>query len=156
MSNGFIYVVDANVCVADIIRYTWVYPTSYYDFVPSRQNRCEFLKHFMTVRFIINFRTLGNMFLSFIYHNISIISWRSVLLVEETDKHYHIMLYTSPWSRFELTTSVVIGTDCIQLSYYDFVLNRQNRCKFLRHFMTVRFVINFRTLGNNQGGECTS
>jgi hypothetical protein len=43
-------------------------------------------------------------------------------LVEETggpgknhwpviDKLYHIMLYTSPWSR--LTTSVVIGTDCI-------------------------------------------
>jgi hypothetical protein len=25
----------------------------------------------------------------------------------------HIMLYTSPWSRFELTTSVMIGTDCI-------------------------------------------
>ena len=24
-----------------------------------------------------------------------------------------IMLYTSPWSRFVLTTSVVIGTDCI-------------------------------------------
>ena len=30
-----------------------------------------------------------------------------------TDKLYHIMLYTSPWSRFKLTTSVVIGTDCI-------------------------------------------
>jgi hypothetical protein len=30
-----------------------------------------------------------------------------------TDKLYHIMLYTSSWSRFELTTSVVIGTDCI-------------------------------------------
>ena len=30
-----------------------------------------------------------------------------------TDKLYHIMLYASPWSRFELTTSVVIGTDCI-------------------------------------------
>jgi len=29
-----------------------------------------------------------------------------------TDKLYHKMLYTSPWSRFELTTSVVIGTDC--------------------------------------------
>jgi len=28
-------------------------------------------------------------------------------------KLYHIMLYTSPWSRFELTTSMVIGTDCI-------------------------------------------
>ena len=55
-----------------------------------------------------------------------VISWGSVLLVEETggpgknndlcqvtDNLYHIMLYTSPWSRIELTTSVVIGTDCI-------------------------------------------
>jgi hypothetical protein len=34
-------------------------------------------------------------------------------LSQVTDKLYHIMLYTSPWSRFELTTSVAIGTDCI-------------------------------------------
>ena len=34
-------------------------------------------------------------------------------LSQVTDKVYHIMLHTSPWSRFELTTSVVIGTDCI-------------------------------------------
>jgi hypothetical protein len=33
--------------------------------------------------------------------------------VTVTDKLYHIMLYTSPWLRFELTTSVVIGTDGI-------------------------------------------
>ena len=52
--------------------------------------------------------------------NISVILWRSVLLVGKTtdlsqviDKRYHIMLYTSSWSRFELTTSVVIDTDCI-------------------------------------------
>jgi hypothetical protein len=60
------------------------------------------------------------------FNNISVIWWRSVLLVEETavpgENHdlsqvtgtfYHIMLYTSPWSRFEHTTSVVIGTGCI-------------------------------------------
>jgi hypothetical protein len=36
-------------------------------------------------------------------------------LSQVTEKLYHIMLYTSPWSRFELTTSVVIAicTDCI-------------------------------------------
>jgi hypothetical protein len=44
----------------------------------------------------------------------------SLLIVEETgrpkenhrpvtDKLYHIMLYTSPWSRFQLTTSVMVG-----------------------------------------------
>jgi hypothetical protein len=34
-------------------------------------------------------------------------------LSQVTDKLYHIMLYTSPWTKFALTTSVVIGTDCI-------------------------------------------
>ena len=34
-------------------------------------------------------------------------------LLQVTDKLHHIMLYTSPRSRFELTTSVVIGTDYI-------------------------------------------
>jgi hypothetical protein len=34
-------------------------------------------------------------------------------LPQVTDKLFHIMLYTSPRAGFELTTSVVIGTDCI-------------------------------------------
>ena len=34
-------------------------------------------------------------------------------LSQVVDKLYHIMLYTSPWSRFELAISVMIGTDCI-------------------------------------------
>ena len=33
-------------------------------------------------------------------------------LSQFTDKLYHIILYTSPWSRFKLKTPVVIGTDC--------------------------------------------
>jgi hypothetical protein len=46
---------------------------------------------------------------------ISVISWRSVLLVEkQDDQEKTIDLYTSPRSRFELTTSVVIGSDCIE------------------------------------------
>jgi hypothetical protein len=36
-------------------------------------------------------------------------------LLQITDKLYHIMLHTSPWSRFELTTSVVIDTDGISI-----------------------------------------
>ena len=34
-------------------------------------------------------------------------------MLQVTDKLYHMMLYTLSWSKFELTTSVLIGTDCI-------------------------------------------
>jgi hypothetical protein len=54
------------------------------------------------------------------FNNILAILWRSALLVEKTtdlspvtDKFYHIMLYTTLWSRFELTISMVIDTDYI-------------------------------------------
>ena len=54
------------------------------------------------------------------FNNISVISWRAVWLVKETwipgeNYHYHIMLYQVhlDWAGFELTTLVVIGTDCI-------------------------------------------
>ena len=45
-------------------------------------------------------------------------------LSQVTDKLYQIMLYTSSWSRSELTTSVVIDTDCI------------GRCKSNYHTIT--------------------
>jgi hypothetical protein len=61
------------------------------------------------------------------FNNLQVISWRSDLLVEEIwvpgENHipvashwqtYHIILYeyTLPSARFELTTLMVIGTDC--------------------------------------------
>ena len=48
-----------------------------------------------------------------IYRGGQFYSWRKPEDRKKTTKRYHIMLYTSPWSRFELTKSVVIGTDCI-------------------------------------------
>jgi hypothetical protein len=79
----------------------------------------------------LDWLSIDNMFVCLMvfnatFNNISVISWRSVLLVEETRgpwenhwpvaSHWQTLSHTVvhlPWSRFELTTSVVIGTDCI-------------------------------------------
>ena len=52
-------------------------------------------------------------------------------LSQVTDKLYHKMLFNSPWSRFALTTSVVIGTDCI------------GSCKSNCHMITAMTAPNF-------------
>jgi hypothetical protein len=69
---------------------------------------CTYMYHCYSIRLFVYFMVFNATF-----NNISVIPWRSVLLVEEADKLYHIMLYTSPWQRFELTTSAVIAIDCI-------------------------------------------
>jgi hypothetical protein len=53
-------------------------------------------------------------------------------LSQVTDKLYHILLHTSPWTRFELTTSVMIGTDCI------------DSCKSNYHAITALMVPSFK------------
>jgi hypothetical protein len=78
-----------------------------------------------------NMRLWGIMF-NAIFSNISVISWWSVALVEETGvpgenhrpdaSHLQILSHKClSWAGFELTTLVVIGTDCIVSckSYYD-------------------------------------
>ena len=72
-------------------------------------------------------------------NNISVISWRSIFLVEETGvpgenhrpvaSHWQTLSqccieYTSTWTGFELTASLVIGTDCT------------GSCKFNYHTIT--------------------
>jgi hypothetical protein len=51
---------------------------------------------------------------------------KTIDLSQVTNKLYHIMLYISLWSRFELTTSVVIGSDCtfsneVSLLHYRYI-----------------------------------
>jgi hypothetical protein len=79
-------------------------------------------KNFLLIIFNVVYIEVNEvMMLYATFNNISVISWQSVLLVEETgenlqqvtDKLYHIMLYTSHELSFKLTTSVVIGTDWI-------------------------------------------
>jgi hypothetical protein len=48
-------------------------------------------------------------------HLITNINWTTL---------YHIMLQSSLWSRFEFTTSVVIGTDCIGSCKFNYNTNK--------------------------------
>ena len=100
------------------------------------------------------------MVLNATFNNISIISWRSVLLVDETGIHrsvashwqtfitYYCIENTSPWTGFELTTLVVLGIDCKGSCKSNYrvitttttpIRNRQNAlvCKILQQIINI-------------------
>ena len=73
------------------------------------------------------------------FNNISVISWRSVLLVVETgvpgEKHPPDVLITPRMSRFELTTLVVIGTDSIGSNKSNSPYDHHNIPRVLNRFI---------------------
>ena len=118
---------------------------------------CTHLIAYMYITMIMRTRTLdpinpGLIEFSIVQTYLYILQWlvwwclmplSTVLLVEETGENHwpvashwqtlpHNLLYTSPWSRFELTTLVVIGTDCIgSKSQWCFMSNTiKYHCRF--------------------------
>ena len=73
---------------------------------------------------------------------VSFIGIETTDLSQVTDKLYHIMLYALPWSRFELTTSVVIGTDCICSCKSNYHTITATTNKILTHHTCVTWVFN--------------
>ena len=53
---------------------------------------------------------------------------KSIDMPQVTDKLYHIILYTSPWTGVEPTISVVKGTDCIGSCKSNYHRSRPHSC----------------------------
>ena len=74
-------------------------------------------------------------------------------LSQVTDKLYHIMLYTSPWSRFELTTSVVIGIDCLdscKSNYHEMLPSHSPRFNAFLHKMHYLWLVSNSWMENSE------
>ena len=65
------------------------------------------------------------------FNNISVISWRSVLLVEKTGENHVMYRVRLAWARFERRTSVVIGTDWMEVVDY-YAITTTMRCPLIQ------------------------
>jgi hypothetical protein len=101
------------------------------------------------------FLYIGGMLFNATFNNISAISWRSVLLLEETrvpgwnqrpaTSHWQpfsqnvVSEYTSSWAGFELTTSVPVVINIDALGSYKFIRSRPWRLLFLYNMQDDKF-----------------
>jgi hypothetical protein len=84
----------------------------------SKIDYCNNIKWFLSFNMFVCMMPLSTIFQ--LYRGGQFYWWRkpeypekTTDLSQVTDKLYHIMLYTLPWSKFELKTSVVIVAVCI-------------------------------------------
>jgi hypothetical protein len=124
-----------------------------------KHKQMEILKlHIFHMFFLIDceYRVMV-MFLNTAFNNISVISWRSVLLVEETGipvenhrpvaSHWqtlsHSVVSSTPWTGFELTMLVMTGIDCIgscKSNYHTITTTMATDCKYM--WSTILILLN--------------
>ena len=119
MVKNLIHIRDKSCMVKNLIVITtsWTYPWSFVTHIPRYGVDCKTL----LFAYLFAWWCLTPLSTIFqLYRGGQFYWWRkpedpekTIDLAQVTDKLYHIIVYTSPWSIFELTTSVVIGTDCI-------------------------------------------
>ena len=87
---------------------TWIANIIYHGLFVFSELRWQVIIHFLYIGGIVDHHCLYFFFI-IITHEANHI----IFLSQVTDKLYHVMLCTLPWSRCELTTSMVKDTDCI-------------------------------------------
>ena len=98
----FCSLIHTNDCFSSLSVDIWIPLT----FIPITGNYCRSLSGC----YHMVFKTTHTVY---IYISLCLFVWWCLTPLSTIFRLYHIMLYTLSWSSFELTTSVVMGTNCI-------------------------------------------